>query len=93
MGTRRDFVIAAIGTAASLSGSSGRSLALSKETDSDPLIAKTKGQQMQDQAEDPRITRARLSGPEQDRRTANVHESDGYAMDDGCHAGQTEADE
>jgi hypothetical protein len=74
MGTRRDFVIAAIGTAASLSSSSGRSLVLSKETDSDLLTAKTKGQQMQDRAEDPRITRARLSGPEQVTKNATVAE-------------------
>jgi hypothetical protein len=52
MGTRKDFIIAAIGTEASLSSSSGRSLVLSKETDSDLLTAKTKGQKMQDRAED-----------------------------------------
>ena len=72
MRTRRDFVIAAIGTAASLSSGPGRSLVLSKETYSDLLTAKTKGQQMRDQAEDPRITRARLSGPEQVTRNATV---------------------
>ena len=74
MGTRRDFVIAAIETAASLSSSSARSLVLPKETDSDLLTAKTKGKQMLDQAEDPRITRARLSGPEQVTRNATVAE-------------------
>lgn len=74
MRTRRDFVIAAIGTAASLSSGPGRSLVLSKETYSDLLTAKTKGQQMRDQAEDPRITRARLSGPEQVTRNATVAE-------------------
>jgi len=74
MGTQRDFVIAAIRTAASLSSSSGRSLVLSKETDSDLLTAKTKGQQMQDRAQDPKITRARLSGPEQVTRNATVAE-------------------
>jgi transposase InsO family protein len=59
MGTRRDFIVATIGAAASLSSSSGQSLRFSKQS---PLIAKTEGQQMQDRAEDPRITRARLSG-------------------------------
>jgi hypothetical protein len=55
MTTRRDFIVTTIGAAASLRSSFGQSVVRSK----------TKGQQMQDQAEDPRITRARLSGPKQ----------------------------
>jgi hypothetical protein len=74
MGTRRDFIVATIGAAASLRNSSGQSFVFSKQTDPDLLTAKTKGQQVQDQAEDPRITRARLSGPEQVTRNATVAE-------------------
>ena len=74
MRTRRDFIVITIGAAASLSSSSGQSVVLTKETDLDLLLAKTKGQQMLDQAEDPRITRARLSGPEQVTRNAMVAE-------------------
>jgi hypothetical protein len=74
METLRDFIIATIGAAASLSSSSGQSLVPEKEASSDVLGLKTKGQQMQDQAEDPKITRARLSGPEQVTRDATVAE-------------------
>src|SRR5271168_1698021 len=65
MRTRRDFIVTTIGAAAaSLSSSFGQSV----------IRSKTKGQQMQDQAEDPRITRARLSGPKQITNDATVAE-------------------
>ena len=60
---------------------------------------------MTDKAEDPRIRRARLAGLEHvtkdatvaemaaDGTMTNVHEPDGYAMDDGCYAKKAEADE
>ena len=75
MSTRRDFIVITIGVAvSSLSGSYGQSAAPSNEADSDLVYAKSKGRKMQDQAEDPRITRARLSGPEQVTKNATVAE-------------------
>jgi hypothetical protein len=70
MKTRRDFLATTIAVAALLSNSSGQTLALSglsamdengrKDTASDD--PNPGGQYMTDKGEDPRITRARLSG-------------------------------
>jgi hypothetical protein len=82
MKTRRDFLATTIAVAALLSNSSGQTLALSglsamdetgwKDTVSDD--PNPGGQYMTDKGEDPRITRARLSGPEQVTKDATVAE-------------------
>jgi hypothetical protein len=87
MKTRREFLATTIAAAALLTNSSGQTLALSglstmdepgrKDTASnDPTPG---GQYMTDRGEDPRITRARLSGPEQVTKDALV-ESIGYGV-------------
>ena len=77
MTTRRTFIAATIATAASLASSSGQtSGALAGgAAESEHKLGKTeRGKHMQDQAEDPRITRARLSGPAQVTKNATVAE-------------------
>src|ERR1700675_2557732 len=82
MNTRREFLATTIAAAALLTNSSGQTAALSglstmdetgrKETVSN---APAPGDQyMTDKGEDPRITRARLSGPEQVTKDATVAE-------------------
>jgi hypothetical protein len=82
MKTRRDFLAAAIAAAAVLTNCSSQTAALSgpsavgedgrKDAGFDELIPA--GQYMTDKGEDPRITRARLSGPEQVTKYATVAE-------------------
>jgi hypothetical protein len=77
MTTRRNFITATIATAASLARSSGQTpaAASTRATELDPNLGATeRGTDMQDQAEDPRITRARLSGPKQVTKNATVAE-------------------
>jgi hypothetical protein len=82
MKTRREFLATTITAAALLPTSSGQTVALSglstmddtgrndmRSNDTTP-----KGQYMTDKGEDPRITRARLSGPEQVTKDATVAE-------------------
>src|SRR6202140_5974713 len=87
MNTRREFLATAIAAAALLTNSSGQTAALSglstmdetgrKDTvSSDPAPG---DQYMTDKGEDPRITRARLSGPEQVTKDATVAEMAGDA--------------
>jgi hypothetical protein len=82
MKTRREFLATTIAAAALLTSSSGQTAALSglstvdetgrKDTVSnDPTPG---GQYMTDKGEDPRITRARLSGPEHVTKDATVAE-------------------
>src|ERR1700693_4209366 len=82
MNTRREFLATTIAAAALLTNSSGQTAALSglstmaetgrKNTvSSDPAPG---DQYMTDKGEDPRITRARLSGPEQVTKDATVAE-------------------
>jgi hypothetical protein len=66
MNTRRDFIATTIASAAWLSSSPMLLAAASDKQE--------KGDDVKDQAEDPRITRARLSGPEQVTRNATVAE-------------------
>jgi hypothetical protein len=82
MKTRREFLATAIAAAALLTKSSGQTAALSglstmndtgrNDTPTDDTTPG--GQYMTDKGEDPRITRARLSGPEQVTRDATVAE-------------------
>jgi hypothetical protein len=83
MKTRRDFIAAAVVAVASLSDSTGQALAASSEfSKADEAEMKTPisndstpgGQDMTDKAEDPRIRRARLAGPEHVTRDATVAE-------------------
>ena len=77
MTTRRTFIAATIATAATLASSSGQTLGAlaGGAADSEHKLGKKeRGKDMQDQAEDPRITRARLSGPEQVTKNATVAE-------------------
>src|ERR1700737_5490769 len=82
MKTRRDFLATTIAVAALLSNSSGQTLALSGLSTMDETGRKDTayddpnpgGQYMTDKGEDPRITRARLSGPEQVPKEATVAE-------------------
>ena len=77
MTTRRTFIAGTIATAASLATNSGESSAASvgRVAALEHTPNKTeRGTNMQDQAEDPRITRARLSGPEQVTKDATVAE-------------------
>lgn len=79
MKTRRDFIATTIAAVASLAGRSGQTVAAStgrtgvRAQDRDSKM-KERGKDMKDNAEDPRITRARLSGPEQVTRNATVAE-------------------
>jgi hypothetical protein len=83
MKTRREFLATTIATAALLTNSSGQTAAAlfglsivdetgRKNTETNQLTPG--GQDMIDKAEDPRITRARLSGPEQVTKNATVAE-------------------
>ena len=77
MTTRRTFIAGTIATAASLATNSGESSAASvgRVAALEHTLNKTeRDTDMQDQAEDPRITRARLSGPEQVTKDATVAE-------------------
>jgi hypothetical protein len=82
MKTRREFLATTIATAAVLPSSSGQTLALSGlstvdengRKDTVPNSPIPGGQYMTDKREDPRITRARLSGPEQVTKDATVAE-------------------
>jgi hypothetical protein len=78
MKTRREFLAATIATAALLTNSSAQSgpstvgdIGQEGTESSDPVPG---GQYMTDKGEDPRITRARLSGPEQVTKDATVAE-------------------
>jgi hypothetical protein len=136
MTNRREFLVTTIAAAALPANRSGQALAtlsglsIADETGRDTAFNDSNpgGHDMTDKAEDPRIRRARLSGPEhvtkrcdgrrngcrrhsdrsgqrnervglytgkrkQNRRPTDVHESHGYAMDDGCQARKAEADE
>ena len=79
MKTRRDFIATTIAAVASLAGRSGQTVAAStgrtgvRAQDRDSKMNE-RGRDMKDNAEDPRITRARLSGPEQVTRNATVAE-------------------
>ena len=79
MKTRRDFIATTIAAVASLAGRSGQTVAAStgrtgvRAQDRDSKMNE-RGTDMKDNAEDPRITRARLSGPEQVTRNATVAE-------------------
>ena len=81
MATRREFLATTIPAAALLTGS-GQTAALSGlstldesgRKDTVPNDPTPGGQDMIDRAEDPRITRARLSGPEQVTQNATVAE-------------------
>ena len=83
MKTRREFLATTIATAALLTNKSGQTAAAlsglsivdetgRKDTETNHLTPG--GQDMTDKAEDPRITRARLSGPEQVTKDATVAE-------------------
>jgi hypothetical protein len=83
MKTRRQFLATTIASAASLTNNSGQASAtlrgLSIAADSGRKDTEFKdstpgGQDMTDKAEDPRITRARLSGPEHVTKHATVAE-------------------
>jgi hypothetical protein len=82
MKTRREFLATTIAVAALLTNSSGQAEALSGPSTVDEFGQKDTvsndstpgGQYMTDKAEDPRITRARLSGPEQVTKDATVAE-------------------
>jgi hypothetical protein len=82
MKTRREFLATTIAAAALLTSSSGQTAALSglstvDETGRKDTVSNdpTPGDQyMTDKGEDPRITRARLSGPEQVTKDATVAE-------------------
>jgi hypothetical protein len=83
MKTRREFLATTIAAAASLTKNSGQASAalggLSTATDSGRKDTEfrdstSRGQDMIDKAEDPRITRARLSGPEHVTKDATVAE-------------------
>jgi hypothetical protein len=82
MKTRREFLATTIAAAALLTSSSGQTAALSGLSTVDETGRKdpvsndpTPGDQyMTDKGEDPRITRARLSGPEQVTKDATVAE-------------------
>jgi hypothetical protein len=80
MATRREFLATTIPAAALLTGSgktavlSGLSLDESGRKDAVPNDPTPEGQDMADRAEDPRITRARLSGPEQVTQNATIAE-------------------
>src|ERR1700730_18598728 len=83
MKTRREFLATTMAVAASLTNNSNRASArlhgLSSAADSAREDAELKdstlgGQDMTDKAEDPRITRARLSGPEHVTKDATVAE-------------------
>jgi hypothetical protein len=79
MKTRRDFIATTIAAVASLAGRSGQTVAAStgrtgvRAQDRDSKMNERETD-MKDNAEDPRITRARLSGPEQVTRNATVAE-------------------
>jgi hypothetical protein len=82
MKTRREFLATTIAAAALLTNSSGQTAALSGLSTVDETGLKDKvsndpppgGEDMNDTAEDPRIRRARLSGPEQVTKDATVAE-------------------
>jgi hypothetical protein len=82
MKTRREFLATSIGVAALLTNSTGKAAATSgpsvgnagAERDSISNHNIPGGQEMTDKAEDPRIRRARLSGPEQVTKDATVAE-------------------
>jgi hypothetical protein len=82
MKTRREFLATTITAAALLPTSSGQTAALSGlstlddtgRNDMPSNDTTPKGQYMTDKGEDPRITRARLSGPEQVTKDATVAE-------------------
>jgi hypothetical protein len=83
MKTRREFLATTIAAAASLTNSSGQTtatlsgLSIVTETGRKNTVfndATPGGQDMADKAEDPRIRRARLSGPEQVTKDATVAE-------------------
>ena len=82
MKTRREFLATTIAAAALLPNSSGQTAALSGLSTTDETGRKDTasndptpgGQYMTDKGEDPRITRARLSGPEQVTKDATVAE-------------------
>src|ERR1700678_3076506 len=81
MKTRREFLTTTVAGAASLTASSGQTkktlagLFVADETgrkDASFNDSASGGRDMVDKAEDPRITRARLSGPEQVTKDATV---------------------
>ena len=82
MKTRREFLVTMTAVAASLTSGSNQAAALSGlsspdepgRNDAVPNDATPGGQDMMDKAEDPRITRARLSGPEHITKDATVAE-------------------
>jgi hypothetical protein len=82
MKTRREFLANTMAAAALLTNRSGQTLALSELSTVDETGRKDTvsndptpgGQYVTDKGEDPRITRARLSGPEQVTRDATVAE-------------------
>jgi hypothetical protein len=82
MKTRREFLATTIAAAALLPNSSGQTAALSGPSTVDETGRKDAasndptpgGQYVTDKGEDPRITRARLAGPEQVTRDATVAE-------------------
>jgi hypothetical protein len=82
MKTRREFLVTMTAVAASLTSGSNQAAALSGLSSQDepgrndavPNDATPGGQDMMDKAEDPRITRARLSGPEHITKDATVAE-------------------
>jgi hypothetical protein len=83
MSTRRAFVVSTVAAAASLTSLYGQASASVSATNDPPDAeggisrnqqANKKGRDMNDQSEDPRITRARLSGPEHVTKDATVAE-------------------
>src|SRR6202030_1794134 len=83
MKTRREFLATTIAAAASLTNSSGRAsatpsgLSIAAENERKDTIFNDStpgGKDMTDNAEDPRIRRARLSGPEHVTKDATVAE-------------------
>ena len=81
MATRREFLATTISAVALLTGS-GHTSVLSElstldesgQKDTVPDDPTPGGQEMTDKAEDPRVTRARLSGPERVTKNATVAE-------------------
>jgi hypothetical protein len=79
LNTRRDFIATTIAAAASLASHSAAQSAGSQSAGGEGQLSTNpntnkRGHEMKDRAEDPRITRARLSGPEQVTRNATVAE-------------------
>ena len=82
LNTRRDFIATTIAAAASLASHSAAQSAGSQSAGGEGQLSNNsntnkRGHEMKDRAEDPRITRARLSGPEQVTRNATVAELNG----------------